>query len=86
MVPTGQEWAEICFVPNWTAHRKDGPAYRFLGIRELLEQAELPGIESQLPFPSMNFGEKRYKLFGLVTNREAYPVVLGALRQGRGDT
>jgi len=69
-VPTGQEWAEICFVPNWTAQRKDGPTYRFLAIRELLEQAEFPGLEAQLPFPSMTFGEKRYKLFGLVTNRD----------------
>jgi hypothetical protein len=64
------EWAEICFVPSWTAQRKDGPTYRFLAIRELLEQAELPGLEAQLPFPSMTFGEKRYKLFGLVTNRD----------------
>jgi len=70
MVPTAQEWAEVCFVPNWTAQRKDGPTYRFLAIRELLEQAELPGLEAQLPFPSMTFGEKRYKLFGLVTNRD----------------
>ena len=69
-VPTGQEWAEICFVPNWTAQRKDGPTYRFLAIRELLEQAEFPGLEAQLPFPSMTFGEKRYKLFGLITNRD----------------
>jgi len=70
MVPTGQEWAEVCLVPNWTAQRKDGPNYRFLAIRELLEQAEFPGLEAQLPFPSMTFGEKRYKLFGLVTNRD----------------
>ncbi len=68
--PTGQEWAEVCFVPNWTAQRKDGPTYRFLAIRELLEQAEFPGLEAQLPFPSMTFGEKRHKLFGLVTNRD----------------
>ena len=57
-------------MPNWTAYRKDGPTYRFLAIRELLEQAELPGLEAQLPFPSMAFGEKRYKLFGLVANRD----------------
>ena len=69
-VETGQEWAEVCFVPNWTAHKKDGPTYRFLAIRELLPQAELPGLEAQLPFPSMDFGERRYKLFGLVTNRD----------------
>jgi len=70
MVPTGQEWAEVCFVPNWTAQHKDGATYRFLAIRELLAQAELPGVEAQLPFPSMTFGEKRYKLFGLVSNRD----------------
>ena len=70
LVPTGQEWAEVCFVPNWTVQRNDAPTYRFLAIRELLQQAELPGLEAQLPFPSMTFGEKRYKLFGLVTNRD----------------
>ncbi|MBM4431889.1 MAG: IS1380 family transposase [Chloroflexi bacterium] len=70
IMPAGQEWAEVCCVPNWAAHRKDGPTYRFLAIRELLEQAELSGLEAQLPFPTMTFGEKRYKLFGLVTNRD----------------
>ena len=69
-VNTGQEWAEVCFVPNWTAQRKEGPTYRYLAIRELLEQAELPGLEVQLPFPRINFGEKQYKVFGLVTNRD----------------
>ena len=69
-VDTGQEWAEVCFVPNWTATSKKGPAYRFLAIRELLQQAEIPGLEAQLPFPTMTFGERRYKLFGLVTNRD----------------
>ncbi|MBM3157997.1 MAG: IS1380 family transposase [Chloroflexi bacterium] len=70
MVKTEQEWAEVCFVPNWTAHRKEGPTYRYIAIRELLEQAELPGLEAQLPFPSMSFGEKRYKVFGMVSNRD----------------
>ena len=69
-VKTGQEWAEVCFVPNWTAQRKAGPPYRYLAIREFLEQAELPGLESQLPFPSMSFGESQYKVFGMVTNRD----------------
>jgi hypothetical protein len=65
---TGQEWAEVCFGPTWTALSKKQPPYRFLAIRELLPQKELPGMEDQLPFPTMNWGEKRYKLFGLVTN------------------
>jgi len=67
---TEQEWAEVCFVPNWTAQRKDGPSYRYLAIRELLKQAELPGLQAQLPFPSMSFGQRQYKVFGLVTNRD----------------
>lgn len=69
-VKTEQEWAEVCFVPNWTAQRKEGPAYRYLAIRELLKQAEFPGLQVQLPFPSMSFGKRQYKVFGMVTNRD----------------
>jgi len=69
-VKTEQEWTEVCFVPNWTAQRKEGPTYRYLAIRELLRQAELPGLAAQLPFPSMSFGERQYKVFGMVTNRD----------------
>ena len=69
-MPTGQEWSEVCFVPNWVASHKDGPSYRFLAIREPLEQRELPGLETQLPFPTTTFGQRRYKLFGVVTNRD----------------
>jgi hypothetical protein len=69
-VPTGQEWAEVCFVPNWTAKSKEGPTCRFLAVRELLRQKELPGMEAQLPFPTYDRGDKQYKLFGLVTNRD----------------
>ena len=67
---TGQEWAEVCFVPTWAGLSKKGPSYRFLAIRELLTQKEFPGMEAQLPFPTMNWGEQKYKLFGLVTNRD----------------
>jgi len=67
---SGQEWAEVCFVPTWAGLSKKGPGYRFLAIRELLTQRELPGMEVQLPFPTLKWGEKKYKLFGLVTNRE----------------
>jgi len=69
-VETGQEWAEVCFVPNWTAKSKNGPTYRFIATRELLRQQELPGMEVQLPFPSYYRGEKHYKLHGIVTNRD----------------
>ena len=67
-----QEWAEVCFVPNWIAHKKDGPTYRFIAIREPLEQPSLPGFEErqkELPFPTTQFMEGTYKLFGVVTNR-----------------
>jgi hypothetical protein len=71
-VDTGQEWAEVCFVPNWVGHKKDGPSYRYLAIREPLEQQALPGMEEQqvLPFPTMDWGAVRYKVTGIVTNRE----------------
>jgi hypothetical protein len=76
LVETDQEWAEVCFVPNESARKKNGPAYRFLAIREALRQLELPGVVEQrsLPFPTVTYGNvaqpRRYKLFGIVTNRD----------------
>jgi hypothetical protein len=70
--PSGHEWAEVVYVPNWAGHSKKGPAYRFLAIREPLRQLDLPGVGEQasLPFPTMEFGEGgRHKVFGVVTNR-----------------
>jgi hypothetical protein len=69
---TGQEWAEVCFVPNWAGRSLKGPSYRFLAVREPLAQRPLPALEEelQLPFPTITLGEQRYKLHGLVTNRE----------------
>jgi hypothetical protein len=67
---TGQKWAETPFVPNAIGHSKKGPSYRYLGIREVIKQREPPGMECQqsFPFPVMETNNKRYKLFGLVTN------------------
>lgn len=73
---TKQQWAEVCFVPNWAGHSKKGPRYRFLAIREPLAQPDLPFAEEapkQLPFPTMEFTDGRYKLFGVVTNRLSVP-------------
>ncbi len=69
---TRVEWAEVCFVPNAIARSKNDPVYRYLATRELLEQPELPGMERQveLPFPTMSMEKKRYKIFGIVTNRD----------------
>ncbi len=72
MRKTGAEWAEVCFVPNAVARSKNDPVYRYLAIRERLEQPELPGMEGHvgLPFPTMSMERKRYKIFGVVTNRD----------------
>ena len=67
---TGQEWAEVCFVPKWAGHSKNRADYRFLAIREPLDQLDL-GDADQLPFPTAEFRARgRYKLFGVVTNRD----------------
>jgi Transposase DDE domain group 1 len=72
LVDTGQEYAEVCFVPEEMARKKDGPVFRYLAIREVLEQPVLSEMEGQLslPFPTMNFGSVKYKVFGIVTNRD----------------
>jgi hypothetical protein len=71
-VKTGQEWAEVCFVPNQMGHSKGGPEYRYLALREPLRQLELPGMTEQreLPFPSLEMKRRNYKLFGIVTNMD----------------
>jgi hypothetical protein len=71
-IKTRAEWAEVCFVPNAISRSKNDPVYRYLATRELLEQPELPGMERQveLPFPTMSMEKKRYKIFGIVTNRD----------------
>jgi hypothetical protein len=71
-IDTGQQWAEVCYVPNWMAAHKGGPEYRFLAIREPLDQQALPGMEEQLslPFPTMEWGAVKYKVTGIVTNRD----------------
>ena len=35
---TCQQWAEVDYVPNWTAYSKRGPYYRFLVVREAYAQ------------------------------------------------
>jgi hypothetical protein len=71
---TNHEWAEVCFVPQDSARKKNGPTYRFLAIREPLRQLSLlEGDDAQLPFPVLSTEDEagrpsRYKLFALVTN------------------
>ena len=74
-VETGQQYAEVRFVPNWIGHSKTSPEYRFIAIPEPLRNPPLPGLASQLDLPSiMEMGEGGwYKVFGMVTNREVDP-------------
>ena len=72
-IPADQQWAEVCFVPNWIGHSRNSPEYRFIAIREPVHQLPLPGLEGQmeLPFPAMEMGDKGlHKVFGVVTNRD----------------
>ena len=66
---TGQQWAEVAYVPNWAGTSRKRADYRFLAIREPLDELEL-GDAEQLPFPTEVFGTSgRHKLFAVVTNR-----------------
>ncbi len=71
-VDTGQQWAEVNFVPNWIGHARNSPEYRFIATRERLIEQPLPGMEGQmeLPFAAMELsGRGWHKVFGVVTNR-----------------
>ena len=70
LTQTRRQWAEVCFVPNAIGHSKNGPEYRYLAIRERMQdQLMLPGMEQdekELPFQSMLKDRVRYKVFGIV--------------------
>ena len=73
LVETGKQWAEVCFVPAALCHSKKGPAYRYLATREELQQPELPSMEKsdeEFLFPVIRMEERRYKVFGIVTNMD----------------
>jgi len=71
---TTRQWAEVCFVPNAISHSKKGPEYRYLALREpMQEQLTLPGMEEdekQYPFQTMEKDNVKYKVFGIVTNMD----------------
>lgn len=72
--PTGQQWAEVCYVPNWIGHSKRSADYRYLATREpLRQQLSLPGHEDKTDEPeilAISAGQS-YKIRGIVTNRNA---------------
>lgn len=68
---TGQEWAEVNFVPDWVGHTRRRGEYRYVAVREPLWQGVLPGMEGQLPFPALALeGGRVYKVTAVVTNRD----------------
>jgi hypothetical protein len=72
-IDTGKQWAEVCFVPNAIGHSKKGPVYRYIATREVMQQQlTLTGLEDdkQYPFPTMAMKERKYKVFGIVTNMD----------------
>ena len=74
LTETSRQWAEVCFVPNAIGQSKKGPEYRYVAIRERMQdQLMLPGMEEderKLPFQTMHQGGVRYKIFGIVTNMD----------------
>jgi len=68
-----QEWAEVVYVPNALARSKQDPDYRYLAIRERVDQGVLPGMtegqQPQLPFATEVLAGVTYRLSGIVTNR-----------------
>ena len=90
-VNTGQQYAEVRYVPNWIGHSKNSPDYRFIAIREPLRNPPLPGMESQLNLsaPVMEIAEEGwFKVFGVVTNRDVDPEELvwwSRQRCGKGE-
>ena len=73
-VGTGQEWAEVVYVPNAIAFTSKVPVYRYIAIREPLRQGVLPGMEHaetqlDLPFATVVCAGKAYRVKGIVTNR-----------------
>jgi len=73
-IESEQQYAEVCFVPAWAVKNKQTPNYRYLAIREALrEQPTLEGIEdieTKQPTHTIECTDKKYRLYGLVTNQE----------------
>jgi len=71
-VESGRQWAEVCFVPNAIGHSKKGCEYRYIAIRERMQEQLLlvDEGEREYPFPTMMIEKAKYKVFGIVTNMD----------------
>ena len=67
---TRQQYAEVCYVTDWTGYSRNSPDYRFIAIREPLRNPPLFDME-KLSVPTMQMGDGGwYKVTGVVTNRD----------------
>lgn len=68
---TNQEFAEVCFVPSWVAQGDSQIEYRYIAIREkMIDKKTGSKKDDELPFQTVNMNKQKYKLFGIVTNRD----------------
>ena len=69
MVDTGQQWAEVNFVPNWIGHSKNSPEYR--SYQGAVERTAAARIGSAVGVAlAMRLAEGGWhKVFGVVTKR-----------------
>ena len=66
---TDHEVAELNFVPNWISYKKSNPDYRYVAIREKLNNCDNKTKKIDLPFQTIHCEGDCYKLFGIITNR-----------------
>ncbi len=69
---SGQEWAEVCYVPSRKGFRVDAPLYRYLVIRETIDQPVFKEFDSDeaYDFPTAVCAGTRYRISGYVTNMD----------------
>ena len=82
---TGQQWAEVNFVPNWIGHKKSSPEYRFIAIRKLLRKPPMPGMEAhlQLSVPVMEMSGRGWYRQRCGKGEEVHGVLKEDLAGGR---
>ena len=83
-IETGQEVAEVCWVPETRNRSKRAPVFRYIATREVVNIQGKIDNEGQLTFLTSEYIEnklhleqmegKTYKIFGLVTNRSESPL------------
>lgn len=66
---TEQQFAEVCFVPDWSVKNKSSCHYRYIAIREKMQPLKESQSADDLSFQTLSMGQERYKIFGIVTNR-----------------